>query len=175
MRRLGLNASCERRVEAVPLKPGAIPGPINSAHRSFVAFEIFALAAADITRFFPPVVLPLLLPIASPLPFIPPKSFIAARTVSNCCCATFTCFSNFASSCLNATKTSMNPPEGYPLTIVSRYEFSSVLQRLVEEANLTSELLEEPLWDFKSQSGNPAMSPYWTFREGRQSALTATC
>jgi len=67
MRRLGLNASCERRVEAVPLKPGAIPGPINSAHRSFVAFEIFALAAADITRFFPPVVLPLLRPDALPL------------------------------------------------------------------------------------------------------------
>ncbi len=36
-------------------------------HRSFVAFEIFALAAADITRFFPPVVLPL-------LP-IPPKQY----------------------------------------------------------------------------------------------------
>jgi hypothetical protein len=24
---------------------------------------------------------------------------------------------------------------------------------------------EEALWAFKSQSGNPAMSPYWTFRE----------
>jgi hypothetical protein len=31
---------------------------LNSAHRSLVAFEIFALAAADITRFFPPVRLP---------------------------------------------------------------------------------------------------------------------
>jgi len=33
----------------------------------FVAFEILALAAADITRFFPPVVLPLLLTVALPL------------------------------------------------------------------------------------------------------------
>jgi hypothetical protein len=37
---------------------------LNFAHRSFDAFEIFALGAADITRFFPPVVLPPLLPIA---------------------------------------------------------------------------------------------------------------
>ena len=79
---------------------------------------MLALAAADITRFFPPVVLTLLLavvlalllPVALPLPFIPPKSFIAARTLSNCCCAALTSFSHFASSCFNAAKISVNPP-----------------------------------------------------------------
>jgi hypothetical protein len=44
---------------------------LHFAHRSFDAFEIFALAAADITRFFPPVVLALLLPVALPLLSIP--------------------------------------------------------------------------------------------------------
>ena len=29
------------------------------------------------------------------------------------------------------------------------------------------------VWTFKSQSGNPAMSPFWTFREERRLALTA--
>ena len=36
----------------------------------------------------------------------------------------------------------MNPPSGYRLTIVDLYELSSLLQRLVEEANLSLELLE---------------------------------
>ena len=44
----------------------------------------------SLTRFFPPAVLALL--------FIPPNSFIAARTLSNPCCAALTCFSPFASS-----------------------------------------------------------------------------
>jgi hypothetical protein len=35
---------------------------LNFAHRSFDACEIFALAAAEITRVFPPVVLALLMP-----------------------------------------------------------------------------------------------------------------
>src|SRR3984893_1069001 len=100
---------------------------LNFAHRSFVAFAIFALPAADITRFFPPVVLallfispvalPLLLAVALPLLPIPPKSFIAARTLSNCCCAALTFFSHFASFCFNVAKISMNPPVGYPLTV----------------------------------------------------------
>jgi anti-sigma B factor antagonist len=51
--------------------------------------------------------------------------------------------------------------------------FPSLLQRLVEDANLSLELLEEPLWAFKSQSGNPAMSLFWTFREERRLALKA--
>jgi len=34
---------------------------------------------------------------------------------------------------------------------------------------------EGPLWTFKSQSGNRAMSLFWTFREGRRSVLTAIC
>src|ERR1700730_5109275 len=81
-------------------------------------------------------------------------------------------FSNFASSCLNAAKRSMNPPG----SIVGQYEFPSVLQRLVEEANLSAEQPEGPLWAFKSQSGNPPMSQYWTFGEGRPStAVRANC
>ena len=74
------------------------------AHRSFVAFEIFALAAADMTHFFLPFGSPLLA--ATPRPRI----FIAARTVSTCCCTMSACFCNFASSCSKAAKMSMNPP-----------------------------------------------------------------
>jgi len=68
---------------------------LNFAHRSFVALDILALAAADSTRFFLPIGLALLV--------IPPlKTFIAARTVSNCCCTLPNCCCNFASSCFNA-------------------------------------------------------------------------
>src|SRR5260370_9602967 len=95
---------------------------LNFAQRSFVAFEILALAAADITRFVLPVVLPvvlplllpavlpLLLPVALALLPVPPKSLIAARTLSTCCCAALTSFSHFASSSFTAAKTSIRPP-----------------------------------------------------------------
>src|SRR5260370_6407327 len=126
---------------------------LNFAQRSFVAFEILALAAADITRFVLPVVLPvvlplllpavlpLLLPVALALLPVPPKSLIAARTLSNCCCAALTSFSHFASSCFNAAKISMRPPGDILSQESVNMNFPSVLQRLVEEANLLAERL----------------------------------
>jgi hypothetical protein len=78
---------------------------LNFAHRAFVAFEIFALAATDITRFFLPIGFP-------PLATSRPKIFMAARTLSNCCRALSACFCNFASYRLNAAKMFMKPPGG---------------------------------------------------------------
>src|SRR6266851_490317 len=75
---------------------------LNFAHRAFVAFAIFALPAADNTRFFTPVIC---------LFVESPKAFAAARTPLNCCCTLPNCFSSFLSSRLIAARMSMNPPE----------------------------------------------------------------
>src|SRR6266700_2192826 len=79
---------------------------LNFAHRAFVAFEILAFAAADITRFLTSVTLWLVLL---------PNAFAAARRPSNCFCNLPNCLSSFRSSRLIAASRSMNPPHGiYP-------------------------------------------------------------
>jgi hypothetical protein len=74
----------------------------NFAHRFFAAFPIFALAAADMTRFFT---------VFSSRLVESPKAFAAARTPFNWCCSLPNCFSSFLSSRLIAAKMSMNPPD----------------------------------------------------------------
>jgi len=74
---------------------------LNFAHRAFVAFEIFALAAADNTRFLTCVTCRLVeLPNASAAP----------RIRFNCVCNLPNCISSFRSSRLIAARMSMNPP-----------------------------------------------------------------
>jgi hypothetical protein len=73
----------------------------NFAHRAFDAFEIFALAAADITCFLTCVISRLA---------EPPSAFAAARTPLNLFCNLLNSFSSFRSSRLIAASRSMNPP-----------------------------------------------------------------
>src|SRR6266436_3896072 len=73
----------------------------NLAHLFLAAFPIFALAAADITRFFTTL---------SSLLVESPKAFAAARTPVNLCCSLPSCFSSFFSSRLTAERMSMKPP-----------------------------------------------------------------
>jgi hypothetical protein len=61
----------------------------NLAHRNFVAFEIFALAAADITRF---------LNLSVSRVAVLPSAFAAARTPINLFCNLLNSFSSFRSS-----------------------------------------------------------------------------
>src|SRR5580693_9198988 len=72
------------------------------AHRFLAAFPIFALAAADITRFFTTL---------SSLLVESPKAFPAARIPFSWCCSLPNCFSSFLSSRLMAARMSMNPPD----------------------------------------------------------------
>src|SRR6266478_350736 len=88
----------------------------NLAHRNFVAFEILALAAADITRFLTSVTSRLVLL---------PNAFAAARTPLNLPCNLLSSFSSFRSSRLIAASRSMNPPHGiYPRSEVIRQTYS---------------------------------------------------
>jgi hypothetical protein len=73
----------------------------NFAHRFLLALLIFALAAADITRFFT---------VATSRPVESPKAFAAARIPVSWCCSLPNCFSTFLSSRLIAARMSMNPP-----------------------------------------------------------------
>src|SRR5260370_1167064 len=65
------------------------------AHRFLAAFAIFALPAAERTRFFIP---------DSSRPGEFPNAFPAARTPSNCFCNLPNCFSSFRSSRLLAAR-----------------------------------------------------------------------
>src|SRR5713226_1287297 len=71
---------------------------LNFAHRAFVAFEIFALAAADITRF--------LTSVTSRVALLP-SAFAAARVPLNLFCNLLNSFSSFRSSRLIAASRSM--------------------------------------------------------------------
>src|SRR5258705_1147195 len=71
------------------------------AHRAFDAFEIFALAAADITCF---------LTCVTSRMAEPPSAFAAARNPLNLFCNLLNSFSSFRSSRLIAASRSMSPP-----------------------------------------------------------------
>jgi len=104
----------------------------NLAHRNFVAFEILALAAADITRFLTSVTSRVVLL---------PNAFAAARTPLNLPCNLLSSFSSFRSSRLIAASRSMNPPHGiYPRSEVIRQTYS---KRKVTSAGRRS--LRDPL------------------------------
>src|ERR1700739_2006617 len=74
---------------------------LNFAHRALVAFEIFALAAADITLF---------LTCVTSRTVVTPSAFAADLTPFNFCCSLPNSFSSFRSSRLIAASRSMVPP-----------------------------------------------------------------
>jgi hypothetical protein len=72
-----------------------LPYAFTFAHRLFAALEIFALAAADMTRF---CILP------APSIAESPSAFAAARSPPSCFWSLPTCFSSLRYSCLIAAK-----------------------------------------------------------------------
>ncbi len=121
------------------------------AQRFFAAFAIFALPAADRTRFFTPV---------SSRFVESPKAFAAARTPLNWCCILCHCFSSFLSSRLIAARMSMNPPDEIYLNRT---------QRTVRVAG--GKLFEKVR---RIEEGSP---PSWLFKdcEGHCRAATLGC